>query len=467
MSIFDRHTESLSKIYPQHVWLDITDLAASLTDVELNQSWIERIGKYLTDMGLVVKSIFPSEELYLPLISKVVDGFVLSISDIKVAFIPSENLDLAGFEIQQEWVTLSNWAADYYVPIQVDREHNYLHLWGFISHQSIQQKAALDPILHSYEIDSADLIEDLDNLWMSCELAADFELGSRGEIPQLASLSASAIQTAIEQLRQHQSVFSPRLLLPFEQWGAIMNAPEYLSMYASPVPTITKIANWFRSQVTAVESISDTILSQGWLTIEQICKQPQLLPGYYHNHNQKDILALRGVNLGTQEIDRTVKNLYANQNLDRKVDLPPDIDSPIVLLVYLIQHTLDQTLRWQAAEYLWKLEPENSHNWHRRIKDLGLVMQGHKLGLMVAAIPLIDGTYAILNRVYPIGKEDYLPPSVELDLLSESGDRLYRVESRSTVMDSYIQLYFIASAGDIFNVRISMGNNSITEAFII
>jgi Protein of unknown function (DUF1822) len=139
----------------------------------------------------------------------------------------------------------------------------------------------------------------------------------------------------------------------------------------------------------------------------------------------------------------------------------------MLLLIYLMQHTTDESLRWQAAEYLWTISPENERNWHRRIKDLGLVMQGHKLGLMVAAIPLIDGTYAILNRVYPIGIEPHLPPNVRLNLFAEDGDCICEVESRSTVMDNYIQLYFTASSGDLFNIQVSMNEDTIVEAFAI
>ena len=247
-----------------------------------------------------------------------------------------------------------------------------------------------------------------------------------------------------------------------------MNTPEYLHLYARPLPVITKISNWFRSQVESID--------RAWLTIDQIVggaspwenRQPQLLPGFFQAHDLKDPFAFGNKTPSIeQEIQRAVDNLYANQNPDRKVDLPANVDSPLLLLTYLIQHTTDLTLCWQAVEYLWKIAPDNNQNWHRRIKDLGLVMQGHKLGLMVAAIPLLDGTYTILNRVYPIGTEACLPPNVQLNLLSESGERLYQVESRATAIDSYIQLYFTASIGDFFNVCISLNGSSITEAFII
>jgi Protein of unknown function (DUF1822) len=478
MSTFEQQTQFLSKIYPEHTWIEIEKIPEATSFEKLNRIAIEQISNYLVDMGLVVKTAFPTEDSYLSLVSKVVDGFVILVSGVKVAFIPSQNIDLAGFEIHQEWIDLDNWAADYYVPFQIvgvgeasacaeasrneNCEYNYLHLWGFISHQSIQQKADLDRTLRSYEIDSADLIT-LDTLWVSCELVGKGIASERGKVPHLAPLSTSAAAATIDRLQQHQSVFSPRLLLSFEEWGAIMNTPEYLHRYAHPVPAITKIANWFHSQVTTIDRVA-----QGWLTIEQIYQQPQLLPGYYHTRGQKDRFLVSGVALSNeQEINRAVNNLYTNQNPTCQVDLPANIDSPLVLLTYLIQHTTEQTLRWQAAEYLWQIAPENSQNWQRRIKDLGLVIQGHKLGLMVAAIPLLDGTYAILNRVYPIGSEAYLPPNVQLSLLSEHGERLYHVESRSTVMDSYIQFYFTASVGDLFSICINLNGASINEAFSI
>jgi hypothetical protein len=465
MNTFDSQTQMLVQIYPKHVWLDIADLEISLTKAELNRYWIDKIGKHLTDLGLVVTSIFPSEDLYVSFIGEAIDGFALSISGVKIVFIPSHDLDLAGFEIQQEWVDLGNWAADYYVPIQIDREHNYLHLWGFISHRSIQKVATLDRTLRSYEIDGSDLIEDLQILWMSCELASDRELTSeRGKITPLAPLSRSVAKDSIDRLRKPSSVFSPRLVLPFEQWGAIIDNPEYLNLYLNPTPAITKIANWFREGL----STTDAILERGWLTIEQIIDRPQLLPGYYQAHSHSgNFEASTDGSHSEREIYRIVDNFYANQSSNSKVEIPPDLGSPSLLLIYLIQHTTDETLRWQAAEYLWKIAPDNTKNWHRRIKDLGLVMNGHKLGLMVAAIPLLDGTYAILNRIYPIGTETYLPPNVRLNLLSEQGDRLYQAESRATVMDSYIQLYFTASVGNLFSVCVSMNEASITESFLI
>ena len=470
MNSLPHEIQALTKIYPEHIWISVNfdnlDKCLSQTEIELMS--IAAVKKYLSDLGLVVESIFPSEEVQLISVMSLVNGFALSISGVKIAFILSHDLDLLGFEVPREWVDLSNWATDYYVPIQIDLEHNYLHLWGFISHQHLLETATLDRNLQSYEVENIDLIDELDTLWIASDLVASGGLATeRGKTAIITSLPNSEAKVLIDRLQQHRSIFSPRLVLPFEQWGAIVNSPEYLAMYINPVPAITKIGDWFRSQLAVINNASNTIIDRGWVAIDEFCNQPEILSGYFAA-SQKTKFGVRGIALNNdREINRAVKNLYTNQQSTKKVDLPDDLDSPSSLLIHLIQSTTDETLRWQAAEYLWTIAPDDRHNYHRKIKDLGLVMQGHKLGLMVAVIPLLDQRYAILNRVYPLGNEDYLPPNVRLSLSSEENEQLYQVESRELVHDSFIQLYFTASVGDRFNICVTIDNVSITEAFAI
>jgi Protein of unknown function (DUF1822) len=391
---------------------------------------------------------------------------VLSISGVRVAFIPSLNLDLMSFEVQREWVALSNWVADYYVPIQVDVESNYLHLWGFISHTYLLERATLDRYFQSYEVAGIDLIDALESLWVACSLVANNMLApDRVKIPPLPVLATIELERSIDRLQQHQSIFSPRLVLPFEQWGAIVDRPEYLTIYLNTRSSTTTISNWFRSKFKAIENVSDGLIDSGWVTeVAKIFDRNEPLPGYYISPK----IGVRGTSpTNRAEIQQAIDNLYANQTSTPKVNLPTHIDAPSRLLIYLVQHTNDETLRWKAIEYLWTIEPRNSKHWHRQIKDLGLAIQGYKLGLMVAAIPLQGGRYAVLTRVYSIGVEYCLPPHVKLDLLSEEGEQIYQAESRSTVMDDYIQVYFTAGTGDRFNIRISMDDASITESFAI
>ena len=479
MNISTNQAQLLKTIYSEHVWIDVVGGKPAPTENLHNSDatqYIQAISEHLTEsLNLVVAPIFPSEESHLIFTSKLVNGFALSVAGIKVAFIPSQDLDLMGFEVPREWVELSNWVADYYVPVQVDTEHNCLHLWGFISHQYLCQKATLDLSLHSYEVDAVDLVGNLDSLWTACDLVARQVMPSeRGAAPHLPPLSELEARKSIDQLKQHQSIFSPRLTLPFAQWGAILNSPEYLNIYAEPELVITQIASWFQAQTNSikqatarlVETIEQELTEHDWIAINGFDDRSVALSGYFAKSTEQQF-NVRGIVPTTEgEICQIVENLYANQNPTNRVALPENIQSSPLLLVYLIQHTTDETLRWQAAEYLWTIDPAN-HSYQRKIKDLGLVMQGYKLGLMVAAIPLLDGTYSILNRIYAIGDRDCLPPHVQLTLATASGEQLYQVESRATVTDRYIQLYFTASIGDRFNIWVEMNNVRIVEAFAV
>jgi Protein of unknown function (DUF1822) len=459
---------SLAEIYQEHIWIatDLDDSTIPLTEADLSRICINIVSEHLRKLDLVVKSAFPSEGAYLPFTTELVNGFVLSVSGVRIAFIPSQQLDLMSFEVPREWVDLSNWAADYYVPIQVDLDSQYLHLWGFISHKYLLERATLDRNFQSYEVAGSDPIDDLDSLWVACDLVASKMLApEQAQISPLPILSDRELERSIDRLHQYRSVFSPRLVLPFEQWGAILDRSEYLTIYANPPSSITTIGKWFRAKVKAIEKLGDNSIDNGWVTeVAKIFDRNEPLPGYYASSK----IGVRGTSPTNQaEIQRTVNNLYAGQNPAQKVTLPTHIDSPSRLLIYLIQHTNDETLRWKAVEYLWTIEPDNTKHWHRKIKDLGLVVEGYKLGLMVAAIPLQAGRYAVLARVYSIGVEQCLPPHVRLNLLSEEGEQLYQAESRSTVMDDYIQVYFTAGIGDRFNICVSMDGASITESFAI
>jgi hypothetical protein len=478
MSTPTKQVQLLKTIYPEHVWIDVVGGASPMENLHDSdvRIYLQAISKYLTEsLNLVVTPVFPSEEPILLFASKLVNGFALSIAGIKVAFIPSQDLDLMGFEVPREWVELSNWVADYYVPVQVDVEHDCLHLWGFISHQYLCQKATLDLSLHSYEIDAVDLISDLDSLWTTGTLVTQQLIPlERGEIPNLPPLADRAARKLIDRLKQYRSVFSPRLELPFAQWGAILNSPKYLTIYAEPAPLITQLSSWFQAQVSSIEQVTEKFVdtigqklpAREWISINQFYDRSVALSGYFAGSTQSQF-NLREINLTNErELRQIVENLYTNQNPTKRIDLPPQIESPLLLLVYLIQHTNDETLRWQAAEYLWTIDPASYH-YQRKIKDLGLAIQGYKLGLMVAAIPLLDGTYSILSRIYAIGDRDCLPSQVRLTLATASGEQLYQVESRSTVTDRYIQLYFTASVGDRFNLWVEMNDARIVEAFAI
>lgn len=449
--------QNLGEIYSEHEWIDLNDYTQSidphLTPIELNLQCLEIVKKWIAAMiGLPVESEFPylgdSQRDYL--VSKLVNGFCLKVNGSKIVFIPSQNLDIAGCEIPQEWVDLPNWNADYYVPIQVDLEAKYLHLWGAITHAELKQTAELDPLFRDYQVDRAQMTANLDVLWASCELAP----APKAAISELVSLTPTQAQQTIDRLLSQSSFHFPRLLLPFSQWGAILDRADYLNWYlktTAPAPMFTNLSNWFAQQAANLE--------QSWQIVEQFINPPKLQ------------VAFRGISLKTDpEIHTAIQQLYRSQTEIKTPDRPIGTAD----LVNLMENSTDDNIRWKATEYLWTIDPNHPKLPVRRIRDLGIQFVTNSLALMISQLPIANERRAILLRVYPAGEELYLPAGVKLSLLDENSepillsvDRPFAAISRVEPQDNYIQLYFVADPRDRFDVCVSLGEQQFIEQFIV
>lgn len=136
------------------------------------------------------------------------------------------------------------------------------------------------------------------------------------------------------------------------------------------------------------------------------------------------------------------------------------------VIVHLLQTTEDEEIRWTLAEILWAIEPKHPVIRGRRIMDLGMQLAGNPIALMVAILPKIDKTFAILLRVYPMGNQPYLPPGLKLSGLYENGQPFLEVQARQQ-RDDYIQLKFCAEVGEKFQVQVSINDVIIRETFFI
>lgn len=101
-----------------------------------------------------------------------------------------------------------------------------------------------------------------------------------------------------------------------------------------------------------------------------------------------------------------------------------------------------------------------------KLINLGLQLESQFLVLLVAIASEADRKVSVLVQVHPTQGEIYLPPRIELSLISESGATLQMVQSRS--QDNYIQLKrFRGDLGESFDVQVAFGKVSVTENFII
>ena len=100
-----------------------------------------------------------------------------------------------------------------------------------------------------------------------------------------------------------------------------------------------------------------------------------------------------------------------------------------------------------------------------KLIDLGIQVAGHPVALIIELTPETERKRSILLQVHPADNQLYLPPSLQLTVLDESGATFLEAQSRSA--DNYIQLQFSGVPGEQFSVRVSLGDASILQDFVI
>ncbi|MEI2577573.1 DUF1822 family protein [Scytonema sp. PRP1] len=121
---------------------------------------------------------------------------------------------------------------------------------------------------------------------------------------------------------------------------------------------------------------------------------------------------------------------------------------------------------WQTIDTL--INPEANlalstritHKGPKKAKliDLGMQLGHQSVALLVNITEETEDKLGILIQLHPTGGERYLPPYLNLTLLSKAGKTLQQVTSRS--QDNYIQLKpFKGESGKRFSVEVSLGED--------
>jgi Protein of unknown function (DUF1822) len=101
-----------------------------------------------------------------------------------------------------------------------------------------------------------------------------------------------------------------------------------------------------------------------------------------------------------------------------------------------------------------------------KLIDWGIELETRSLVLLVVLTPEENEQVGILVQVHPAQGKPYLPPDLKLAVLSERGEKLKEVCSRS--LDNYIQLpYFQGIVGERFQIQICLDRVCMKENFII
>lgn len=467
----------LTQIYDEQIWIEISDRDLIAAEPSA-QDYSNQTGHHHAFLNRLCLNLFlcwigknlalksqpkPFFEESLKSIWEIVNGVGINLGAQRLILIPSDAIDTQDFAVPQEWIDLPNWAGDYYLPVQVDLENHYLRIWGFVSHRTLKNVAEYDPIYREYYIESERIHNDLDTLWVAC----DGDRNNKTAMAALPQLTENKAKQLIEKLSQ-PSLYSPRLEVSFEQWGALINQTSWLQQLyqqrARQQQRLVKLSQWF----------SDCV-EEGWQALEDFIQTKPLIPAMRSR--------VKGIHLNTPEaIKRAIKQLYASQQEIAFPSFPEQKVSRASFktartnssedenaLVYLLQNTSNETIRWQAAEYLCAITYKHPDAPIRKVMDLGIQLLGHPIALAIALLRKSNGQVAILLRVYPMNDRLKLPPGLRLMGLYENGEPIKGLEaiSRSEPQDDYISLYFCADIGDRFGVLLSLEDVKIIEQFVV
>ncbi|MGD1808816.1 DUF1822 family protein [Dapis sp. BLCC M126] len=98
-----------------------------------------------------------------------------------------------------------------------------------------------------------------------------------------------------------------------------------------------------------------------------------------------------------------------------------------------------------------------------KVIDFGLLLNRQKVALVVTIQPEVDSEVGVLVQVYPIDKQEFLPPGLRLKIELESDSE--EVEARAA--DQLIQLEFSEILGRHFSVKVILDDAEIIENFVV
>ena len=319
----------LNVAYPEQLWLEF-----SLKDKELawNQCeqysnpaarWLAFINRlclntllpWLQKESGLQPLVWPSLE-DLPSIWEVVNGTAIALGKTRIVLIPTEAIDTEEFCVQQEWVDILSFSANYYLAVQVHPEDCWVRVWGYATHSQLKN-GRYDKSDRTYSIDREDAIEDLNVMWRARELCPD----EKAEIHSLPTLSEELAEALLKQLGK-PTLYSPRMNVPFEQWAAILSEPKYRhQLYNLRNKKVVKLSNWLQNKIV-------NTVQAGWQTIEALLapEQQELALRYRGSSVTEDnsVRQAKLIDLGVQ---------LGNKSLVMLVALTPDADDKVSIRV--------------------------------------------------------------------------------------------------------------------------------------
>ncbi|MEP0872808.1 DUF1822 family protein [Trichocoleus desertorum AS-A10] len=275
---------ALTTLYPDQVWLELSPLQLEQTELSQQEysydvarwtafknclaldaflAWL-KAESFVSDQP----EVWPSRD-DLSSIWEMVNGTAIQLGETRIVLIPHEGIDINEFEVQAEWVDIPSWVADYYLAVQVNPDDCWLRIWGYATHKKLKQAGQYNRIRRTYSLEREELIEDVNVMWVARELGCD----RKAVVKPLPTLSPAQAERLLKQLSQKTS-YSPRLEVPFENWGSLLALDEWRQALYNRRCMISAIAS-SKQQVNLSRWLQKTF-EAGWQTLETLLSTESL-----------------------------------------------------------------------------------------------------------------------------------------------------------------------------------------------
>lgn len=431
------------------------------------------LSEWLAGEAFPQPSVWHSQDI--SSIWEVVNGTAIQIGDTRLVLIPSDEGDLEELCVPQEWVDIPNWSADYYIPVQVnldgDEDECWMEVCGFATHRQLKNEGRYSGGDRTYALPTKELTESLVVMQITLGLNLQQEVSP---LPSLSEVESAELLHKVG----NSSVYSPRLIAPFEQWASFLandrcrqqlynhrlGIIEEPAVAAAPSVVIQTQASLFQRLNTYVQV--------GWQIADEMMEQlgifdPNLVSAIAGSE------AYRYGGSSTLKGIPTLLDLLHDGNKGnqlRAADLlgrvEPGNAEAISALTNLLKTTKDDDVRCQAAVSLGKLDPKNSAAGVKigKIIELTIRLDTVRVLLEITLLPEgIDQTNVYL-RVLPV-RAKILPLNLEVIVLDEDGEVLWEEQADSDT--NRFQNDFSGTIGDYFQVKVAYQEVSITEDFTI
>ena len=207
----------------------------------------------------------------------VVDGLALTLGNRRIVVMLDEAIDAAELRVPQEWVDIPAWQASYYIAAYIDVDRQQLVPWGYTTHAHLKTAGTYDAHHRTYSLNDEDLIQDFSVFWVAQQV-------ERGEPLPVAELPEPLPRRADQLIQQLAQAQAPRLVLPFVQWGALLQRDRWRNLLYQQRQGILPVdlGLW-----------AHQIFAQGWQTLDSLLRPQSLALAFRSGHSNNNV-AVRG-----------------------------------------------------------------------------------------------------------------------------------------------------------------------------